>query len=182
MKVVGISGSISSPSRTRVLVEDILGKLSQRTHGKYELIDIADIAKELGATLSYDQLPPVIADAYKKLSSADIIVIGTPVYKASYTGLMKHFFDLIDPKLLAGKVAILAATGGSDQHALMLEYQLRPLASFLGIVSVPSTIYVRDNEYVNYKLVSDTIAERINSVVDQALLLTEQYGASEIAA
>lgn len=182
MKVVGISGSITSPSRTRVLVEDILGKVSQKTHSKYELIDIADIAKELGAALSYDQLPPVLADAYKKLSSADIIVIGTPVYKASYTGLLKHFFDLIDPKLLAGKVAILAATGGSDQHALILEYQLRPLASFLGIVSVPSTIYVRDNEYVNYKLVSDTIAERINSVVNQALLLTEQCGASEIAA
>lgn len=181
-KIVGISGSISTPSRTRALVERILSNASHQVHGKFDLIDIANIAKDLGSTVAYDQLPEVVSDAYRKLEEADLIVIGTPVYKASYTGLLKHFFDLIDPKKLSGKVAILAATGGSDQHSLVLEYQLRPLASFFGIVTVPTAIYARDTEFINYQLNSDPIEARIDSAVIQAKRLLEQAGSVALAA
>lgn len=182
MNIVGISGSIGSPSRTRALIENILSTASQKTHSHYELIDIAEIAKDLGPTVAYDQLPAVLAAAYQKLAQADLIVIGTPVYKASYTGLLKHFFDLLDPKLLNGKVAILSATGGTDQHALVLEYQLRPLASFFNMVTVPTTIYARDLEFTDYKLHSESIQRRINSAVDQALSLLAPVDVDAVAA
>ncbi len=167
LRIVGISGSIVNPSRTRAMVENILIKTSQKTHSKYDLIDIAEIAAEVGSAISLDRIPAVVHEAYRKLYEADIIVIATPVYKASYTGLLKHFFDLIDPKQLSGKVAILAATGGSDQHALILESHLRPLASFFGLITIPTAIYARDSEFVDYQLNSDAISNRINSVVDQ---------------
>ncbi len=167
-RIVGISGSIGNPSRTRALVENILIKTAQKTHSKYDLIDIAEIAVEVGSAISFDRIPAVVQEAYRKLYDADIIVIATPVYKASYTGLLKHFFDLIDPKRLTGKIAILAATGGSDQHALILESHLRPLASFFGLITVPTAIYARDSEFVDYQLNSDAISNRINSAVEQA--------------
>jgi FMN reductase len=173
-KIVGISGSITQPSRTKALVEVITNKASQKLHAHAEIIDIAQIASVLGGTVSYNQFPDALAAEYKKLDDADLIVIASPVYKASYTGLLKHFFDLLDPKRLTGKVAILAATGGSDQHALVLDYQLRTLASFFGIFTVPTGIYAKDTEFVNYELSSDVIRQRIDAAVDQAVFLLNQ--------
>ena len=170
-RVVAVSGSLGTPSRTRALVNAIVSKVSAKARCTVEIIDIPEIAKDLGASISYDQLPESVSSAHRKLEAADLIIIGTPVYKGSYTGMLKHFFDLIDPKRLSGKVAILAATGGSDQHALVLEYQLRPLASFFGIVTVPTAIYARDTEFLEYQLSSQAISSRIEDSVNQALRL-----------
>ena len=182
MKIVGISGNISTPSRTRSLVESIINNAALKAHTKFTLIDIARFAPELGSTVTYDNFPPVLTEAYQALAEADLIVIGTPVYKASYTGLLKHFFDLLDPKKLAGKVAILAATGGTDQHALVLEYQLRPLASFFGVATAPTAIYARDNEFIDYRLNSESIESRIDTAVNQAFSLLEHKSAEALAA
>ncbi len=182
MKIVGISGNISAPSRTRSLVENIVNNAAQKAHTKYTLIDIAQFAPELGSTVTYDNFPQVLSDAYQAIAEADLIVIGTPVYKASYTGLLKHFFDLLDPKKLAGKVAILAATGGTDQHALVLEYQLRPLASFFGVATAPTAIYARDNEFIDYRLNSDPIESRIDAAVNQAFNLLDHKPLQALAA
>jgi len=182
MKIVGISGNISTPSRTRSLVENIINNAAQKAHTKSTLIDIASFAPELGSTVAYDNFPQVLSEAYQALAEADLIVIGTPVYKASYTGLLKHFFDLLDPKKLAGKVAILAATGGTDQHALVLEYQLRPLASFFGVATAPTAIYARDNEFIDYRLNSESIENRIEAAVNQAFSLLEHKSAQALAA
>lgn len=171
IRVVGVSGSLASPSRTRGLVDEVLGRVSYKMHSHVENIDIPDIVKDLGASVAYDRLPDSILAAYRKLEAADLIVLGTPVYKGSYTGMFKHFFDLIDPNRLNGKVAILVATGGSDHHALIIEHQLRPLASFFGMVTVPTTIYTRDTEFINYQLNSEPILERIDVSVGEALRL-----------
>jgi len=182
MKIVGISGNISAPSRTRSLVENIVNNAAQKAHTKYTLIDIAQFAPELGSTVTYDNFPKVLSDAYQAIAEADLIVIGTPVYKASYTGLLKNFFDLLDPKKLTGKVAILAATGGTDQHALVLEYQLRPLASFFGVTTAPTAIYARDNEFIDYRLNSDAIESRIDAAVNQAFNLLDHKPVQALAA
>jgi len=182
MKIVGISGNISTPSRTRFLVESILSNAAQKAHSKYTLIDISQFASELGSTVNYDNFPQVLSNAYQAITEADLIVIGSPVYKASYTELLKHFFDLLDPKKLVGKVAILAATGGTDQHALVLEYQLRPLASFFGVATAPTTIYARDNEFIDYRLHSEAIDARINNAVNQAFNLMDHNVTEALAA
>ena len=176
MSIVGISGSLSSPSRTTTLVELIVGRVAAGAFSKREIITIGDIAPSLGLALNPQQLPGELAQAYEKLVSADVIVVGTPVYKASYTGLLKHFFDLLDPNVLSGKVAVLAATGGSDHHSLVLEHQLRPLLSFFGIHTVPTTVYVKDSDFVKeedgrYRLNSPNLNGRIDAIVEQALWL-----------
>jgi len=170
-KIIGVSGSITSPSRTRALVETIVTKATQRLHASGDVVDIAQLIDVLGTTVSFNDFPAAIQAAHDKLRNAELIVIASPVYKASYTGLMKHFFDLLDPKALNGKVAILAATGGSDQHASILDYQLRTLASFFGLYTVPTAIYAKDSEFTNYKLTSEAIEQRIDVALEQAALL-----------
>lgn len=173
-RIVGVSGNITAPSRTLSLVETVVTKASKQFHSPGEVIDISKLTADLGPTVSFNQFPPVLSQAYEKLHNADLIVIGTPIYKASYTGLLKHFFDLVDPKKLTGKVAILVATGGSDHHALVLESHLRSLASFFGIYTVPTTIYAKDLEFKDYQLESPVIEQRIDQALEQAAVFIKQ--------
>jgi len=151
-KIVALSGSLSKPSRTRNLVETIAHRLAQQWPASVHVIDIAELTGELGHAVSFQNIPASIQRAQQLLTQADVLVLASPVYKGSYSGLFKHFLDLLDPGALRGKVTLLAATGGSDRHALVLEHQLRPLASFFETVTAPSGIYARDSEFVNYQL------------------------------
>ncbi|MDY0747682.1 NAD(P)H-dependent oxidoreductase [Paucibacter sp. R3-3] len=169
-RIVALSGSLSRPSRTRALVELIAGHAAAGLPAQVEVIDIAELAPALGNALVPGDLPPAVAAAQRTLAAADLIIIGSPVYKGSYSGLLKHFLDLVDPGLLSGKVAILAATGGSDRHALVLDHQWRPLASFFELVTAPSGLFVKDSDFVQYQLPSDhhEVLARVNLVVAQA--------------
>jgi FMN reductase len=174
-RIIGVSGNITAPSRTFSLVDAVVSKASQKFHSPGEIIDISTLTADLGPTVSFNNFPPALSQAYEKLHLSDLIVIGTPVYKASYTGLLKHFFDLVDPKKLTGKVAILVATGGSDHHALVLESHLRSLASFFGIYTIPTTIYAKDIEFKDYQLESPLIEQRIEQALEQASVLIKQH-------
>lgn len=174
MSIVGISGSLSNPSRTTTLVELIVGRTADSAFSRREVVGIGDIASSLGLALNPQHLPADVSQAYAKLANADVIVVGTPIYKGAYTGLLKHFFDLLDPKALSGKVAILAATGGSDHHSLVLEHQLRPLLSFFGVHTVPTTVFVKDADFGKeadggYRLNNPDLLPRIDASVEQAL-------------
>jgi FMN reductase len=180
--VVALSGSLTQPSRTRALVEAIGRQAAHRLGGEFELIDIAELATSLAATVSFKNLPDPVRRAQQRLQAADLLVIGSPVYKASYAGLLKHFLDLTDPTLLAGKVAVLAATGGSDRHALVIDHQLRPLASFFELNTVPAGVYARDTEFVDYRLASESTQARVDLAVRQALTLLGRQAPVALAA
>jgi FMN reductase len=186
-KIVALTGSLSTPSRTRSLVETIAHRLAQQWPASVHVIDIAELASELGHAVSFNSIPAAVTRAHQLLAQADVLVLASPVYKGSYSGLFKHFLDLLDPNALRGKVTLLAATGGSDRHALVLEHQLRPLASFFEVVTVPSGVYARDSDFVNYQLqlpeAVQTLA-RIDLAVAQAvsLLHTAQAPALALAA
>lgn len=187
MSIVGLSGSLSNPSRTTSLVELIVGQTGDRAFSKREVINVGDMAPFLGHAINPQQLPVEIAQAHAKLESADVLVIGTPVYKGSYTGLLKHFLDLLEPKALSGKVAILAATGGSDHHALVLEHHLRPLLSFFGVHTVPTAVFAKDVDFIKdgsgkYRLDSPDIRERIVTSVEQTLWLLRRSATQAKAA
>lgn len=176
-RIVALSGSLSRPSRTRALVTAIAERVADGrpagTDVRIDVVDIAELAPALAGVTSFERLPAPVAAAQDLLTQADVVVLGSPVYKGSYSGLFKHFIDLLDPTRLRGKVAVLAATGGSDRHALVLEHQWRPLASFLELHTVPAGVYVRDSEFEQYQLAADRVASqaRIELAAAQARAL-----------
>ena len=95
-----------------------------------------------------------------------MLVAASPVYKASYTGLFKHLFDLIDPKLLEGRPVLVAGTGGSDRHALVIEHQLRPLFAFFNANTLPISLYAINTDFVGSEELAPSIRPRIASAVD----------------
>jgi FMN reductase len=104
----------------------------------------------------------------RAIESADLIVAATPVYKGSYTGLFKHLFDLLDPDALVGRPVLLAANGGSDRHALVVDHQVRPLFAFFRALTLPSAVYASENDFDGYTLRSGALLARIDEAVHQA--------------
>jgi FMN reductase len=175
--IVGLSGSLNASSRATTLAEHVLAQFTTRCGAQTELIRVMDLAHDLGKALDPRRIPERIELAFERLARADVLVIASPIYKASYTGLLKHFLDLLDPKVLAGKVAVLAANGGSAHHGLVIEHQLRPLAGFFGLWTVPTSIYALDSDFKKsadgtaYELIAPEAISRTALAADQAISL-----------
>jgi FMN reductase len=127
--VLSVSGSPSATSRTARLLRHLDGRLASQGHEVIPL-DVRSIPAEglLGADFGH----PAIARATALFARADGVVIGTPVYKAAYSGLLKSLLDLLPQYALDGKTVLPLATGGTTAHVLAIDYALRPVLSSMG--------------------------------------------------
>ena len=167
LNVVGVSGSLQRPSRTTVLVEELLDGLAGRFPATTRLIELAELGPELAGAVRRDQVPETAEEQIRAIEKADLLVVATPVYRASFTGLFKHLFDFVGQYSMIDKPVLLAATGGSDRHALILEHQLRPLFGFFQSITLPIGVYANDSSFEDY-VIQDELRERIDQVVDRA--------------
>ncbi len=169
LKITAVSGGAGKPSRTSALLEEITHRINQATPIDLHLIELSQISAQLGATSIRTELPEAIQADLAAIESADALVVATPVYRATYTGIFKHLFDLVDQNALLDVPVLLTATGGSDRHALIIDHQLRPLFSFFQALTLPVGVYATEAEFVDYKLASKSLDERIDLAVSRAL-------------
>jgi FMN reductase len=101
------------------------------------------------------------------------LIVATPVFRGSYTGMFKHFFDLIDQDALIDKPILLAASGGSQRHALMIDHQLRPLFSFFQARTLPLGVYATDADFKDGCIHDTCLLERARLAVERALPMIE---------
>ncbi|WP_408234718.1 MULTISPECIES: NAD(P)H-dependent oxidoreductase [Paraburkholderia] len=138
LKVVAVSRGLKRPSRTLVVVERLLAKLGEALPLDTHLIELSDIVPRLASAVHRAQAPADVEAELEAIESADLLVVASPVYRTSYTGLFKHLFDLVHHEALLDLPVLLAATGGSDRHALVIDHQLRPLCNTT-TVSAPTS-------------------------------------------
>ncbi|MFC8126256.1 NADPH-dependent FMN reductase [Streptomyces sp. NPDC057302] len=129
--VLTLTGSASAPgaSRTARLVQHLGRDLAARGH-RVQTLDVRTLPAD--ALLSADTSHPAVAAAVALVESTDALVVGTPVYKAAYSGVLKTFLDLLPQFALRGKPVLPLATGGSPAHVLAVDYALRPVLTSLG--------------------------------------------------
>ncbi|MZD04188.1 NADPH-dependent FMN reductase [Streptomyces sp. SID5785] len=127
--VLTVSGSPSATSRTGRLLGHVGRRLAAHGH-EVSHLDVRDLPAD--ALLGADFGHPAIVEATARFAQADGIVIGTPVYKAAYSGLLKTLLDLLPQYALTGKTVLPLATGGSTAHVLAIDYALRPVLTSMG--------------------------------------------------
>ncbi|MDM0029950.1 FMN reductase [Variovorax saccharolyticus] len=171
LKVVAVSGGLQRPSRTRALVLELLEGLSDALPIETRLIEIGEIAPKFGGVLQRQHLPQEIEGLLKEVESADLLLVASPIFRGTYTGLFKHFFDFVHHESLIDVPVLLAATGGSDRHALAIDHQLRPLFSFFQAHTLPIGVYATDKEFTDYRVSNDALRARIALAVERALPL-----------
>lgn len=179
-KVVAVSGSVQRPSRTLVLVEQLLAALAEALPIDAHLITLEELAPAIGGTSYRDQLPGQVQTELAAIESADVLVVASPVYRGSYTGLFKHLFDLVHHEALIDVPVLLAATGGSDRHALVIDHQLRPLFSFFQTRTLPLGVYASEQDFSGYDITSQALRDRIALAVTRALPLLSTAPAADL--
>lgn len=141
--ILGLSASPSPGSRTAMLVDQILGGLAGADlltrHIKLRDMDAEALIQAKSAHVS-------IARTVAAIEQADGIVIATPIFKASYSGLLKVFLDLLPQFALSGKAVLPIATGGSVAHLLALDYGLRPVLQSMGARHIVQSLFVPEAE------------------------------------
>jgi FAD reductase [NAD(P)H] len=174
MKVLGISGTLFG-KKTASLVSTVLKEIQgMDTLADTELLDLGEFQVEFcdGRPLSaYNNDTQKVME---KITNADCFIIGTPIFQASLTGALKNLLDLIPPKALRGKVIGFVATGGTYQHYLVIENQLKPIASYFKAYVAPDTIYAhRDHFNEKNEIVDSEIMERVQQFARQIVEMSK---------
>lgn len=152
-RIVVVTAGLSQPSSTRLLADRIADSVGAAVGGRgesvtTEFVELRELAVELATSLTSGGLPtPALAAAREQVSTADGLIVVTPVFAASYSGLFKMFFDVLDVDALNGMPTIIAATAGTARHSLVLDHALRPLLSYLRAVVVPTGVFAATEDF-----------------------------------
>jgi len=173
LRLVAVSGGLQRPSKAAALAEHLLDLIADEVPSEQRLVELGQIAPQLAGAVWRSQLPDTLECELAAVEQADVLVVATPVFRGSYTGLFKHFFDFIHQDALIDKPVLLAATGGSERHALVIDHQLRPLFSFFQARTLPLGVYATDKDFVDHRLQDEAVIERAGLAVQRALPLVE---------
>ncbi|MGN6198694.1 FMN reductase [Humibacter sp.] len=171
LRVVAVSGSLHNPSKTDVLIDEVLRQLGEELPVEPHVIRITDVGPQFAGVLDRKALPRSVEDELRRVETADLLVVASPVYRASFTGLFKHFFDFVDQYALVDTPVLLAATGGSERHSLIVEHQLRPLFGFFQALTLPVGVYAHESDFDGYRIESPLLVERIKTSIRRGLPL-----------
>ena len=148
-----ISAGLSVPSSTRILADRLaaasVSALGASGAGPVEVdvIELRPLAHALADNLLTGFASGELAEAIETVRRADALIVVTPVFSASYSGLFKTFFDVLEPDLLTGVPVLIGATAGTARHSLVLDHALRPLFSYLHATVVPTAVFAASEDF-----------------------------------
>lgn len=149
--LVVVSAGLSVPSTTRLLADQLAAEAVAALEAAGEPVEVVTVelrplARPLADSLLTGFPTGALAEAVRHVTEADALVVVTPVFSASYSGLFKMFFDVLEPGALTGKPVLMGATAGTPRHSLVLEHALRPLFSHLKAVPVPTAVFAASQD------------------------------------
>lgn len=147
-----VSAGLRVPSSTRNLADQLAAAARAALHAADSQVDVRVVEIREHAHAITDALltgfpAGDLRTALRDVSEADALVVVTPTFQGSYSGLFKSFADLLEVDAVRGTPVLLAATGGSERHSLVLEHALRPLFSYLGALTVPTGVYAATSDF-----------------------------------
>ncbi|MDY7083707.1 MAG: FMN reductase [Actinomycetota bacterium] len=147
--LVVVSAGLSQPSSTRLLADQLAKAVVAGSDIEFTVtvIELRDLAHDIADHLLTGFPPPALKEALDAVAGADGLIAVTPIFSASYSGLFKSFFDVLDKDALADRPVLIAATAGTARHSLALEHALRPMFAYLRAVVVPTAVFAATDDW-----------------------------------
>ncbi|MHA7262457.1 CE1759 family FMN reductase [Arthrobacter sp. TMN-37] len=150
--IVVLSGGMSDTSSSRMLADRLAQKTLDRLNGQgipaaVSIIELRPLAPNIAHAIVSGFPDSDLQAAIDRLAAADAVIATTPIYKAGISGLFKAFMDILDNDLLIAVPVVLAATGGSARHALVIDDQLRPLFAFMRTLTTPTSLFAAPEDW-----------------------------------
>ncbi|HEX3961775.1 MAG TPA: CE1759 family FMN reductase [Trebonia sp.] len=179
-RLVVVSAGTSDPSSTRMLADRVAARVtalaaSHDAAVAVAVIELREIASEITTALTSQLTGPRLQQAIDALAAADAIIAAAPVYKAGPSGLFTSFFQVLDNDLLIGKPVVIAATAGTQRHALVADDQMRPLFAYLRALPVPTSLFAAPEDWGD-----DALGQRADRAATELLLLMESGFARKV--
>ncbi|MEU2719561.1 FMN reductase [Streptomyces smyrnaeus] len=152
VRLAVVSAGLSEPSSTRLLADRLAEatRVALREEGveaEAAVVELREVATQIAHNFVTGFADARLREAIEQVTGADGLIAVTPVFSASYSGLFKSFFDVLDKDALAGKPVLLGATGGTPRHSLVLEHAMRPLFAYLRAVAAPTGVYAATDDW-----------------------------------
>lgn len=151
-RITVVTAGLSEPSSTALLGEQLadatvqaLGKMGVQP--EVETINVRSIATDITNHFLMGFPAGKLPEALDSVYASDALIVVSPTFKASYTGLFKSFWDLVEDGSLQGKAVLLAATGGTSRHSLMIDTAMRPLFTYLKAQVAPSGVFAATDDF-----------------------------------
>jgi FMN reductase len=162
-----VSGGLSVPSSTRLLADRLTAATvdALKARGEdttVEVVELRSHARDLADNLVTGFANQALRTAIDTVIGADGLIAVTPIFSASYSGLFKTFFDVVDKDSLVGTPVLLGATAGTARHSLALEHAVRPLFAYLRAVAVPTAVFAATEDWAGAGGIDRALAGRID--------------------
>jgi len=186
--IVVVSAGLSHPSTTRLLADRLAAAVDRHLRDAgiephLQVIELRDHAQDLTNNLLTSFPSPRLQSAIDAVLAADGLIAVTPIFSASYSGLFKVFFDVVERDGLAGKPVLIAATGGTPRHSLAIEHAMRPLFAYLNAAVVATGVYAAAEDWGGAGLAADgSLVDRIDRAARElatAMVARESRPASD---
>ncbi|RSM74762.1 NADPH-dependent FMN reductase [Kibdelosporangium aridum] len=154
-----VSAGLSRPSSSRLLADRLAAATVRAVPDEVDVrtIELRGHAHSLVDAMLSGFPPQDLKPVLDTVASADGLIVVTPTYAASYSGLFKSFVDVLDEGVVAGKPVLIGATGGTERHSLVLDYAMRPLFTYLKAIVVPTGVYAASEDWAG-----NTLSARID--------------------
>lgn len=173
MNILGISGSLSRQSKTELVIRKALEYASVKGESvKTDLISLSDENLVFCDGRNPDQYEGDTRTVLDKIVRADALIVGSPIYRGTYSGAFKNLFDLIPNDALKGKVVGIVATGGSDHHFLAIEHQFKPLFGYFNAYTIPGGVYASNRHFTDGLLTDEGIITRLRNLTEETVRLS----------
>jgi FMN reductase len=166
--LVVVSAGLGQPSSTRLLADRLTAAVDRHLRDAgidptIEVIELRDHAQDLTNNLLTGFPSPGLQAVIDSVVDSDGLIAVTPIFSASYSGLFKMFFDVIQKDGLAGKPSLIAATGGTPRHSLAIEHAIRPLFAYLNAAVVATGVYAAAEDWGSGGVTADgSLVDRID--------------------
>ncbi|MGH3251458.1 MAG: CE1759 family FMN reductase [Trebonia sp.] len=183
--LVVVSAGTSDPSSTAMLADRTaqrVATLAARRGAavRTSVIDLRGVSADITTALTSQLITPRLQQAVDALGAADGVIAAAPVYKAGPSGLFTSFFQVLDNDLLIGKPVVLAATAGTERHALVVDDQMRPLFAYLRALPVPTSLFAATDDWGAGAGVPDALSTRVDRAAFELVLLMESGFARQV--
>ena len=153
-RITVLSAGLGVPSSTRLLADQLAAATTRELaaagyEATTDVVELRDLAVDIANNFVTGFAPPRLAEVIAGVEASDGIIAVSPVFSASYSGLFKSFIDVLDPKSLDGKAALLGATGGTDRHQMVLDHAMRPLFSYLRTRTAATAVFAGPQDWGN---------------------------------
>ena len=166
-RITVLSAGLGVPSSSRLLADQLAASAQRQLSAagyavEVETVELRDLAVDIANNFVTGYAAPRLAEVIAGVEASDGVIAVSPVFSASYSGLFKSFFDVLDPKSLDGKAVLLGATGGTDRHQMVLDYAMRPLFSYLRTRMAATSVFAGPQDWGRADDGGSSLADRVD--------------------